>query len=111
MLPLFLLADAAHMQRMYGPGQSVPPVFSPTANSISLDLPWPDFSFFPPLPTPSCGKRCQHPLKTPRWQLAHKELLALGRKLKFVEKIDRAVFTGNMKTSPNRRTIMHQARQ
>jgi len=101
--------DAAHMQRMYGPGQPIPPVFSPTANSVSLDLPWPDFSFFPPLPNPSCGKRCQHPLKTPRWQLAHPELLALGRKLKFSEKIDRAVFTGNMKTSPNRRTIFNQA--
>ena len=72
--------DAAHMQRMYGPGQPIPPLFSPTANSVTLDLPWPDFSFFPPLPNPKCGKRCTHPLKTPRWQLAHPELLALGRK-------------------------------
>ena len=101
--------DAAHMQRMYGPGMPVPALFSPTANTVSLDLPWPDFSFFPPLPRPKCGKRCIHPLKTPRWQLAHPELLALGRKLRFADKIDRAVFTGNMKTSPNRRTIFNQA--
>jgi len=101
--------DAGHMQRMYGPGSPMPPLFSPTANSISLDLPWPDFSFFPPLPNPKCGKRCTHPLKTPRWQLAHPELLALGRKIPFSERIDRAVFTGNMKTSPNRRTIFNQA--
>ena len=86
--------DAAHMARMYGPGQPIPPLFSPTAGTHTLDLPWPDFSFFPPLPNPKCGSRCNHPLKTPRWQLAHKDLLALGRKLTFDEKIDRAVFTG-----------------
>lgn len=103
--------DAAHMARMYGPGQPIPPVFSPTANTVSHDIPWPDFSFFPPLPNPKCGKACNHPLKTPRWQVAHKELLALGRKLRFDEKIDRAVFTGNMKTSPNRRYIFNQAEQ
>ena len=101
--------DAAHMQRMYGPGVPVPPLFSPTANSVSLDLPWPDFSFFPPLGR--CGKRCQHPLKTPRWQKAHPELLALGRKLPFAQRIDRAVFTGNMKTSPNRQTIFRQGQE
>ena len=101
--------DAAHMQRMYGPGLGIPPVFSPTANSVTLDIPWPDFSFFPPLSDPKCGKQCIHPLKTPRWQLAHPQLLALGRKLNFDEKIDRAVFTGNMKTSPNRRYIFNQA--
>jgi protein glucosyltransferase len=101
--------DAAHMERMYGPGQPVPPVFSPTANTASLDLPWPDFSFFPP--EGRCGKECIHPLKTPRWQRAHPELLKLGRKLSFDEKIDRAVFTGNMKTSPNRQTIFAQAQR
>ena len=101
--------DAAHMGRMYGQGQPIPPVFSPTANTVSHDIPWPDFSFFPPLPNPKCGQSCNHPLKTPRWQLAHPSLLALGRKLKFSEKIDRAVFTGNMKTSPNRRYIFNQA--
>ena len=101
--------DGAHMERMYGKGQGIPPVFSPTANTVSHDIPWPDFSFFPPLPNPACGKGCNHPLKTPRWQLAHKDLLALGRKLTFDEKIDRAVFTGNMKTSPNRRYIFNQA--
>ena len=69
----------------------------------------PVVSFFPPLPNPKCGKRCTHPLKTPRWQLAQPQLLALGRKLAFTDKIDRAVFTGNMKTSPNRQTIFHQA--
>lgn len=82
-------------------------VFSPTANTVSHDIPWPDFSFFPPLA--SCGKPCTHPLKTPRWQIAHPSLLALGRKLAFDEKIDRAVFTGNMKTSPNRRYIFNLA--
>jgi len=101
--------DAAHMQRMYGPGQPAPPVFSPTANSVTFDLPWPDFSFFPPLS--ACGKACEHPLKTPRWQIAQPSLLELGRKLKFEDKIDRAVFTGNMKTSPNRQTIFRQAEQ
>jgi len=101
--------DADHMKRMYGPGQPLPPLFSPTANTVSLDLPWPDFSFFPPLGR--CGKPCTHPLKTPRWQLAHPQLLALGRKIKFSDRIDRAVFTGNMKTSPNRQTIFHQAQR
>ena len=48
--------DPAHMQRMYGPGQPIPPVFSPTANTVTHDLPWPDFSFFPPLGR--CGKPC-----------------------------------------------------
>ena len=101
--------DAAHMQRLYGPGRPIPPVFSPTTNTITHDLPWPDFSFFPQLANPACGKRCTHPLKTPRWHVAHPELLALGRKVAFEDKIDRAVFTGNMKTSPNRQTIMRQA--
>jgi len=98
--------DAAHMQRMYGPGQPIPPLFSPTANSVSLDLPWPDFSFFPPLSAPGMPS---HPLKTPRWQKAHPSLLSLGAKTPFDDKIDRAVFTGNMKTSPNRQTIFRQA--
>jgi len=99
--------DAAHMGRMYGQGQPIPPVFAPTANSVSHDIPWPDFSFFPPIG--SCGARCSHPLKTPRWQIAHPQLLEIGRRLPFREKIDRAVFTGNMKTSPNRRQIFSQA--
>ena len=72
--------DAAHMHRMYGPGQAIPPVFSPTANSLTHDLPWPDFSFFPP--RGRCGKPCTHPLKTPRWQEAHPELLKLGQKVR-----------------------------
>lgn len=69
--------DAAHMMRMYGARlpalpalspnllgtsrslpagarQAIPPVFSPTANSLTHDLPWPDFSFFPP--RSRCGK-------------------------------------------------------
>jgi hypothetical protein len=71
--------DAAHMHRMYGPGQPIPPLFSPTANSITLDLPWPDFSFFPP--RGRCGKGCVHPLKTPRWQEAHPNLLELGKQV------------------------------
>ena len=99
--------DAAHMQRMYGKDNPIPPVFSPTANTFTHDIPWPDFSFFPP--PSACGKPCVHPLKTPRWQDAHPQLLELGRKLSFDEKIDRAVFTGNMKTSPNRRYIFNQA--
>jgi hypothetical protein len=81
--------DAAHMQRMYGPGQPIPPLFSPTANSVSLDLPWPDFSFVPPLSAPGMPS---HPLKTPRWQKAHPSLLSLGAKTPFDDKIDRAVF-------------------
>lgn len=72
--------DAAHMHRMYGPGQPIPPLFSPTANSITLDLPWPDFSFFPP--RGRCGKGCIHPLKTPRWQEAHPNLLQLGKQVR-----------------------------
>jgi hypothetical protein len=72
--------DAAHMHRMYGPGQPIPPLFSPTANSITLDLPWPDFSFFPP--RSRCGKGCVHPLKTPRWQEAHPDLLQLGKQVR-----------------------------
>lgn len=74
--------------------------------SVSLDLPWPDFSFFPPLSAPHMPS---HPLKTPRWQVAHPSLMALGAKLPFDARIDRAVFTGNMKTSPNRQTIFKQA--
>ncbi len=99
--------DAAHMKRLYGPKQAIPPLFAPTANTVSYDIPWPDFSFFPPLG--ACGKQCVHPLKTPRWQLAHPQLLALGQKIKWEEKLDRAHFTGNMKTSPNRRQIYNQA--
>ena len=75
--------DAAHMERMYGLGQPIPPVFSPTANTVSHDLPWPDFSFFPPLG--ACGTQCNHPLRTPRWQLSHPELLAKGRKVRWEE--------------------------
>ena len=37
-----------------------------------------------------------HPLRTPRWEYAHGELLAKGRKIPWEQKIDRAVFTGNM---------------
>jgi len=69
--------DAAHMHRMYGHGQAIPPLFSPTANSLTHDLPWPDFSFFPP--RARCGKQCIHPLKTPRWQEAHPNLLKIGK--------------------------------
>ena len=79
--------DASHMARMYGAGQPIPPVFSPTANTISHDIPWPDFSFFPPVGRKNFGG--PHPLKTPRWQQSHPELLALGRKLSWEEKIDR----------------------
>jgi len=103
--------DAAHMARMYGSGQPIPPLFSPTAGTHTLDLPWPDFSFFPPLgkcPMDPTGKTCTHPLKTPRWQKAHPELLAMGRKVRWEDKISRAVFTGNMKTSPNRQKIFQQ---
>ena len=100
---------AAHMKRMYGRNQPIPPIFAPTANSATHDIPWPDFSFFPP--RSRCGKNCIHPLKTPRWQSAHPDLLQFGRKLKWDEKISRAHFTGNMKTSPNRRAIYNQAEQ
>ncbi|EOD34076.1 hypothetical protein EMIHUDRAFT_441372 [Emiliania huxleyi CCMP1516] len=112
--------DAAHMMRMYGARQAIPPVFSPTANSLTHDLPWPDFSFFPP--RSRCGKACTHPLKTPRWQESHPNLAAMGKEVGWDAKIDRAVFTGhaqalgqrvgcNMKTSPNRRAIYHYAEQ
>ena len=86
--------DSAHMQRMYGSAQRIPPMFSPTATTVHLDLPWPDFAFFPPVGR--CGKACEHPLKTPRWTKAHGELLAIGRKVPWEEKIGLAVFTGNM---------------
>mmetsp|Transcript_30621 Transcript_30621/g.97961 ORF Transcript_30621/g.97961 Transcript_30621/m.97961 type:complete len:601 (-) Transcript_30621:199-2001(-) len=101
--------DAAHMMRMYGARQAIPPVFSPTANSLTHDLPWPDFSFFPP--RSRCGKACTHPLKTPRWQESHPNLAAMGKEVGWDAKIDRAVFTGNMKTSPNRRAVYHYAEQ
>jgi len=55
----------------------------------------------------ACGPACQHFFKMPRWQEAHFALLVLGRKFSFEEKIDRAVFTGNMKMSPNRRYIFN----
>ena len=84
--------DPAHMERMYGPGKGIPPMFSPTATTVHLDIPWPDFAFWPPR-----GRNgVPHPLRTPRWEYAHGELLAKGRKIPWEQKIDRAVFTGNM---------------
>eukprot|EP00965_Chrysotila_dentata_P220986 6192120-Pleurochrysis_carterae.AAC.1 len=134
------------MERMYGPGQKIPPMFSPTATTIHLDIPWPDFAFFPPI-----GRNgIPHPLRTPRWDKvrapcahqdvrslatagrelvlfvstrlpscecarvrmrarlllagrvacvcvqAHPELLAIGRSVKWEDKIGLGVFTGNM---------------
>ncbi len=84
--------DAAHMERMYGSGQHIPPMFSPTATSVHLDIPWPDFAFFPPRGRDGIP----HPLKTPRWVEAQPALLAQAREIRWEDKLPLAVFTGNM---------------
>ena len=88
--------SAAHMHRLYGHGRAIPPMFSPTSTTQHLDMPWPDFAFFPPVGRKDCGKFCEHPLKTPRWTFAHPKLLAEGRAVRWEDKIPLATFTGNM---------------
>ena len=95
--------SAAHFHRLYGPGKPIPPMFSPTSTTQHLDIPWPDFAFFPPIGKKGCGKRCMHPLRTPRWTEAHPNLLAQGRAVAWEDKLPLAVFTGNMMGSLRKR--------
>ena len=82
-----------HAKRLYDDGR--PPIlFSPTTSSRHLDLPWPDFSFFPP--------RGDHPLRTRRWDVAQASVARAGA-LAWTARVARAVFTGNMMGEERRR--------
>ena len=53
-----------------------------------LDLPWIDFAWFFP--------RGQHKLRTPPWSVLHGSLLAAGGSVKWADKKELAIHTGNV---------------
>lgn len=80
-------------------------LFSPTTSQRHRDVPWPDFSFFPPIGR--CAT-CQHPLRTPRWGTVRAEIARAATR-PFSERLPLGAFTGNM-MGPLRRRLFELAR-
>ena len=77
-----------------------PPLPSPWPEPWPEPKPWPlALALLRALAATLRDRSAQAPLSTPRPQV------------RWEDKISRAVFTGNMKTSPNRQAIFHQARR
>lgn len=83
-----------------GRRQLPPPLFSSTTNRGHLDLPWLDFSFFMP--------RGDHKLRTPPWSVLHGSMLQQSATLRWSEKIELAMHTGNV-GSPFRKRLVAAA--
>jgi len=79
-----------------GRGDLPPVVFSPTVNPGVLDLPWFDFAWFFP--------RRPHKLRTAPWSVLHAKLLEDGSKVKWADKFEIAMHTGNV-GSPHRKVL------
>jgi hypothetical protein len=73
-----------------------PPLFSSTVNRASHDLPWPDFSFYTP--------RKEHKLRTPPWSELHPKMLEQSARVRWEDKIELAMHTGNV-GSPFRKRL------
>ena len=78
-----------------------PPLFSSTISRHHLDLPWLDFSFFMP--------RAEHKLRTPPWSVLHPQMVAQGRRVRWDDKIELAMHTGNI-GSPFRKRLAEVAK-
>ena len=79
-----------------GSGKLVPAIFAATTNRAVMDLPWLDFAwFFPKRP---------HKLRTPPWSKLHPQLVQDGGSVKWEEKIELAMHTGNV-GSPYRKAL------
>ncbi|KAL1511513.1 hypothetical protein AB1Y20_006321 [Prymnesium parvum] len=77
-----------------------PPLFSSTTNRGHLDLPWLDFSFFMP--------RVEHKLRTPPWSELHPAILRESASIRWEDKIELAMHTGNV-GSPFRKRLAETA--
>ena len=85
-----------------GDGRLPPAIFASTINRAVFDLPWLDFAwFFPTRP---------HKLRTPPWSKLHPSLLAAGGSVRWEDKIELAMHTGNV-GSPYRKILSEQARR
>ena len=83
-----------------GPHDLPPPLFSSTISRHHLDLPWLDFSFFMP--------RKPHKLRTPPWSVLHPQMLEQSAKVRWEDKIELAMHTGNV-GSPFRKKLAEVA--
>ena len=79
-----------------------PPLFSSTISRHHLDLPWLDFSFFMP--------RKPHKLRTPPWSKLHPRLVEQGGSVRWEDKVELAMHTGNV-GSPFRQALAAAARR
>jgi hypothetical protein len=77
-----------------------PPLFSSTISRHHLDLPWLDFSFFMP--------RKEHKLRTPPWSVLHPQMLEQSARVRWEDKIELAMHTGNV-GSPFRQRLARVA--
>ncbi len=69
-------------------GRAPPALFSSTTNRAALDLPWLDFAWhFPKRP---------HKLRTPPWSVLHPQLVQVGERVPWADKIELAMHTGNV---------------
>jgi len=81
-------------------GAYPPPLFSSTVNRAHLDLPWLDFSFFMP--------RVDHKLRTPPWATLQPQMLEQSSHVRWEDKIELAMHTGNV-GSPFRKRLSEVA--
>ena len=79
-----------------------PPLFSSTISRHHLDLPWLDFSFFMP--------RAEHKLRTPPWSVLQPQMLVQSAKVRWEDKIELAMHTGNV-GSPFRKRLCEVAKE
>ena len=79
-----------------------PPLFSSTISRHHLDLPWLDFSFFMP--------RQPHKLRTPPWSVLQPQLVAQSAAVRWADKIELAMHTGNV-GSPFRKRLAEVAKR
>ncbi len=77
-----------------------PPLFSSTISRHHLDLPWLDFSFFMP--------RKEHKLRTPPWSVLQPQMLIQSARVRWEDKIELAMHTGNV-GSPFRKRLAEVA--
>ena len=79
-----------------------PPLFSSTISRHHLDLPWLDFSFFMP--------RRPHKLRTPPWSVLQPQMVAQSAAVRWTDKIELAMHTGNV-GSPFRKRLADVAKR
>ena len=89
--------------RWSGRGKDLPPaIFASTVNRAVFDLPWLDFAWFFP--------RRPHKLRTKPWSELQPALVAAGKSVKWGDKIELAMHTGNV-MSPSRKVLIEEAKR